>query len=153
MNILFPPIQIKKSDFLREYGAEKVSREELLAAFDLSLNTSGGYHPDIFIHRGFENVKNREFGILIGIGSNLLFSKQSAATALEILAHHFHDYPIRESICGKNLTHIFELSNPDVQGEALKLRERIEKNRQCQQQMCLPRMRPHYLLLLSGLNL
>ena len=123
MNILFPPIQIRESNYPDEYLAEKVSREELLAAFDLPLKTTGGSHPDIYIHRGFENIKNRSHGLLIGVGSDVIFSKQSAATALEILAHLFHDYPIRESLCGKNLKHIFDLSNPDVQKEAFRIRE------------------------------
>lgn len=115
MNVIFPPIQIRTSDYQKDYNAIEIDRAALLSIFGANLKVTGGNQPRVFVHSGFENIKNERWGLLVGTGCNDLRSEMAAATAIEILAHHFHDYAIRESICGgKGFTWIYDLSNPEV---------------------------------------
>lgn len=129
MNVIFAPIQIRSSDYPLEFNAIEIDRAKLLSSFGANLRVTGGNQPRVFIHSGFDNIKNERWGFLVGTGCNDLQSEMAAETTLEILAYHFHDYSIRESICGgKGFTWIYGLSNPAM-GEFAKTVAQANNNR------------------------
>lgn len=80
----------------------RVTVGELCVLAGIPVRVTTGSPGVVLLHSGPEHFRHR--GLLyVGIGGAFSGTPESALRTLEVLAHGFHDYAARESICRRGL--------------------------------------------------
>lgn len=115
----------------RPAAIAKLSVGELCQIARIALRVTSPHTPAVVLHRGARHFRDATT-YYVGI-DRPRFSRRvdEAMRVLEILAHGFHDYAARESICGRGLfTAPPVRGRPTIYGRPMSARERMRRMRQ-----------------------
>ena len=107
-----------------------LSIPDLCGLAGVPLRVTSPHMPRVVLHRGTVHYRG-DAALYVGIGRPR-FSKraQDAMRVLEVLAHGFHDYASRESICGRGFfTAPKSRGRPPIGGRRMTAAERMRRMR------------------------
>jgi hypothetical protein len=107
-----------------------VTRQELCDAAEIPLRVTGDCGASIIVHIGTQHFHSKNT-LYVGVKNCWhLDDKTRALRILEILAYSFHDYAVRESVCGRGLFCVEpRKGRPPLRGKAMSAKERMRKMR------------------------
>ena len=107
----------------------RVTLRELCALAGIPVRATSAHTPRIFLHRHGTSYRS-EGAYHVGLGRPRFSGRRDALRVLEILAHGFHDYAARETVCGRGLFVPPRLrGRPPLHGRPMTAAERMRRMR------------------------
>ena len=108
----------------------RVTLSELCEAAEIPLRVTGSVENTIVLHETEEHFSAPAF-YYVGVGLKIwTVSPERALRVLEVLAHGFHDYASRETVCGRGFFTVpSKRGRPRLHGHVMSAKERMRKMR------------------------
>jgi len=101
-NFKIPAPSVLRHDMRKPRALASLSIDELCAVAGVTMRVSGGKRRQVVCTTG-ATLLYTDDTYYVGVGDNWTPSRTSALRVLEALAYGFHDYVVRECVCGRGL--------------------------------------------------